>query len=392
MHLFVLAQASTGISAPGVGAERPCLSSMHCHSLWRVALARMLWTRLRKVCDMSWKEVSARFDDFGLGVFSPYVLQEKHIKDSLVAYAPLIAQGFPNRLDIHQYTYDTTGNAIVTGNNVLVGLNATASLAKMGMTVASAFCTGKILSSAMQVSGFISVYVAPPLSLINAVVESTRSIQASSRALNITRSIRKSGWPCTCRGLGALSINPASGELRGVRFHNLGLDSRSSAHCAALANYCISQLDKRSERARTAASVIAPLETIRSFGRSLQKRASGTKGVQRRYAAINLWSAARRAETRGECRAGLWSGNSFTLRINNTAFSLSAGKPFIQRLIPVSGWADVQENGCPMALATIHTLLGGTTDSVNASQWKKTLSVVGAFDGWRVIETAMRAV
>lgn len=338
---------------------------------------------------MSWSEVQGKFNKFSLRTFGPYILKEESLKESVKPYIGLAA--ILDGSEIHGEEIDV-GSDVVMANTVLVVVNSLATTAQTATLFATLFASGQALSTAVNVTTLISSYVGPPAMLLNALVEGVRGVTAANRSLAITRLLRQSQWPCNCHRLGALSTNPATGKMRGVRYNLLGMDSRETRSCGALANYATSQLDKRSDRARTASSLLAPMETMRSLGRTMQKRWSGTRGQQRRLAAINLWGAARQADTVGEGYVGHWHGDGPRLTLDGERLTLSDGDIIINRLAPVGAWSDISSNGCPLAVGMVHGLLGGSIGSISSSEWRKTLSTIGAFDGWRVIEEALRSV
>ena len=332
---------------------------------------------------------SVSLNAMGLPEFKPILLKTDHVKVILPAYLPIV-DTLLNTYKTNQQKESTTENLANGVNNVLYVGSFLPTGLKAGAFIAMALGAGMKASQALvAVSNVMGDVLSPASYMVNAIVMGRQAVKASTIDLNLSR-LKTCHYECNCHALGIQSTDPVTGDMRGATWLYGKLQASSIPACESLRQYAMKQVGKRADRNMVYASPLASsTETIRRMGKSLVKRVKGTKGKTRRFAAINLWGAARGADKKNELFATIWGDNELKCTLDDKSITLKEDDVAVGRLLIVRDWNTIWTRGCPLAIGIIHCLLGGDPGNFDAKDWQKTMTTIAAMDGWYVIEQAL---
>lgn len=247
---------------------------------------------------------------------------------------------------------------------------------------------GNVSSEVGSTMGFVI-----PVAIYNGIKGTFNAISTSSILTKLVEmNPGSTRLTCECHALGMLHSHPVTGET----FPSSMVPVQP---CGLFQQYAMHKLEARADRGLvTATPVVGVLETVRAMSQWVLKKAAGTLHQHRRMMAINLWSSARQKNTITAGAAAVWRNVEPRWAVSRPSGSVYAdlridqGDVYLARSTFIQNeWSDILNQGCPMAIGVVHALLGGDTQSVIDREWKHTLVVLGAWDGWKVVENRLKS-
>lgn len=324
--------------------------------------------------------------------FKPTLIKINNVQHIVPAYLPIMETLLNNYKQSKEETnkLEQLANGV---NNVLFMGSFLPTGVKAGAFIAMAMGSGMQVAQAVAAASTIAGNVlSPASSLVNAIVMGRAALKASDVSMKLSR-LKTAHYECNCHALGTQSTDPVTGQLKGAVFSYGNLVSKSMPACESLRHYAMKQVDKRADRNMAYATpLVSSAETLRRMGKSLIKKFKGTKGKTRRFTAINLWGAARRADKKNELYAIYWGDDALNCTLDGSKLSLAENDVAIARLTTLRDWQSIWSQGCPLAIGIIHCLLGGDPHTFKQEDWQKTMTTIAAMDGWYIIEAKLASI